>query len=195
MNFTTNAAYNYVYWYVKSPSESGLGTNVKTDTGDGSTTTTAQLSYSFPGGVSGDYVITAYVYGADNSVYQTSYTVTVSSSVSTETPTTTSPTPTPETTTPTTPTFSISPYGSYTSNTTVNASYAMVLSASEAISQVKWYVSGSLYDTQNFYDSTTTSSTLWVSFSFTGENEVRVEVTLHNTSGSYSSSYTVIVSD
>ena len=76
-NFTTNQAYSYVYWYVRSPSGSGLGTNVKTDTGDSSTTKTAQLSYSFPTGVAGDYTITAYVYGSDNSVYQTSYTVSV----------------------------------------------------------------------------------------------------------------------
>lgn len=62
-NFTTNQAYSSVYWYVRSPSESsGLGTNVKTDTGDSSTTKTAQLGYSFPSGVAGDYVITAYVY-------------------------------------------------------------------------------------------------------------------------------------
>ncbi len=77
-NFTTNQAYSSVYWYVKSPSQTGLGTNVETDTGDSSTTTTAQLSYSFPSGTSGDYVITAYVYPpASGSVYQTSYTVSV----------------------------------------------------------------------------------------------------------------------
>ena len=77
-NFTTNQAYSSVYWYVRSPSGSGLGTGVDTDYGDSSTTKTAQLSYSFPTGVAGDYVITAYVYGSDNSVYQTSYTVSVS---------------------------------------------------------------------------------------------------------------------
>ena len=86
-NFTTNQAYRYVYWYVKSPSQTGLGTNVKTDTGDGSTTKTAQLSYSFPSGVSGDYQIMAYVYSGDNSVYETSYTVTVSLPSSSTTPT------------------------------------------------------------------------------------------------------------
>ena len=79
-NFTTSEAYSSVYWYVKTPSDtSSLGTHVKTDTGDSSTTKTAQLSYSFPSGVSGDYVITAYVYPpAGGSVYQTSYTVSVS---------------------------------------------------------------------------------------------------------------------
>ena len=84
-NFTTTQAYSSVYWYVRSPSESGYGTNVETDYGDSSTTTTAQMSYSFPTGVSGDYTITAYVYDTGGaSVYQTSYTVSVSLPSSTE---------------------------------------------------------------------------------------------------------------
>ena len=112
-NFTTKSAYSSVYWYVKSPSDtSSLGTNVETDYGDSSTTTTAQLSYSFPSDTSGDYVITAYVYAGDGSVYQTSYTVSVTSSSggSTEPDTSTPETPTtPTITTPSSPTpFSIS---------------------------------------------------------------------------------------
>ncbi len=95
-NFTTNSAYQSVYWYVKSPSDTSYyGTNVETDYGDSSTTTTAQLSYSFPSGVSGDYVITAYVYDNDSSVYETSYTVSVSLPSSSTPPPTTTSTPSP----------------------------------------------------------------------------------------------------
>ena len=67
-----------MYWYVRAPNESGLGTNVETDTGN-STTTTASLTYTFPSSASDDYVITAYVYPQEGDVYQLSYTVSVSS--------------------------------------------------------------------------------------------------------------------
>ena len=77
-NFTTNEAYTYVYWYVKSPGDtSSYGTNVRTESGDGSKMT-SQLDYSFPSGVSGDYQFLAYVYSSGGSVYETSYTVSVS---------------------------------------------------------------------------------------------------------------------
>ncbi|MYB64243.1 hypothetical protein F4X73_06100 [Candidatus Poribacteria bacterium] len=85
-NLSTGSPYSKVYWYVKTPSESGYGTNVSTEYGDGSKTT-SQLDYSFPSGVSGDYVITAYTYFT-GSIIEPSYTVTVSlpSSTETETP-------------------------------------------------------------------------------------------------------------
>ena len=73
------SAYSSIYWYVKSPSESGLGTSVSYVSGDGSSTS-ASFSWSVPSGASGDYVITAYTYLSDNSVVQPSYTVTVGSS-------------------------------------------------------------------------------------------------------------------
>ena len=81
--FVVNAPYSSVYWYVKSPSESGLGTNVGTNYGDGSTTE-ASLSYTFPRDASGDYVITAYVYPESGSVYEVSYTVSVSGGASSD---------------------------------------------------------------------------------------------------------------
>lgn len=73
------SAYNSVYWYVKSPSESGLGTSVSSVSGDGSSTR-ASFSWSVPSDASGEYVITAYTYLADGSVVQPSYTVSVGSS-------------------------------------------------------------------------------------------------------------------
>ena len=91
-NFTTSSAYSSVYWYVRSPSGSGLGTNVETDTGDSSSTTTASLTYTFPTTASGDYVITAYVYPAAGSIYQTSYTVTVGTTTTPATPAAFTPT-------------------------------------------------------------------------------------------------------
>ena len=79
-NISVPAGFNSVYWYVKSPSESGLGTSVSYVSGDGSSTS-ASFSWSVPSGAaSGDYVITAYTYLSDNSVVQPSYTVTVGSS-------------------------------------------------------------------------------------------------------------------
>ena len=82
-DFSASSAFSSVYWYVKSPSQTGLGTNVETDTG-GSTSTTSSMTYTFGSYDSGDYVITAYVYPYESSasVYQESYTVTVSGSSS-----------------------------------------------------------------------------------------------------------------
>lgn len=120
-NFTTNQAYSRVYWYVKAPGDTSYyGTNVETDSGDGSTTTTAQFSYSFPSGTSGDYQIMAYVYSGDNSIYETSYTVSVSL--------------------PTTAfTYTLSPSNSsYTA--TAGDSHTATLSMSAAPSAVDWYV-------------------------------------------------------
>lgn len=51
-------AYTSVKWFVKRPSQTGIWTLIETDNGDGSSTT-ASLTYTFPSGVSGDYVITA----------------------------------------------------------------------------------------------------------------------------------------
>ena len=77
-NFSTSSPYSSIYWYVKSPSDtSAYGTTVEIDQGDGSTTT-ADMTYTFPSDVSGDYTIMAYVYDSDNSVYEESYTVSIS---------------------------------------------------------------------------------------------------------------------
>ena len=64
-NFSTSSAYSSVYWYVKTPSDtSAYGTTVEIDQGDGSATT-ADMTYTFPTGTSGNYQIMAYVYGGD----------------------------------------------------------------------------------------------------------------------------------
>ena len=141
-NFTTSAAYSSVYWYVKAPGDtSALGTNVEIDYGDGSQTT-ADLSYTFPSGVSGSYKITAYVYPQSGSVYQESYTVDVSTTTTT--------------TTTTTPTAQIAlDKTSYKRGDTVTATvtttpayygmYLYVKAPGDTTSrgkQIKWYYSG-----------------------------------------------------
>lgn len=79
VRLTTDAPYSQVYWYVKAPWETSYyGTNVEIDSGDGSTTE-ASLSYTFPSGAmhTGDFIITAYIYRSDQSVYEETYTVNV----------------------------------------------------------------------------------------------------------------------
>ncbi len=65
--------YYYVHWYVKSPSETGIGTEIEYD-GDGfGGESEASFSYT-----TGDYVITARVYRfSDYTYYDETYTVTV----------------------------------------------------------------------------------------------------------------------
>ena len=100
----------------------------------------------------------------------------------------------------TTPTLSISPYGSYTSTTGINVVYALVLTASEAFYEVKWYYTPpggteSWWDTQFFYNYEKTS-TCWISFyDGTGEYEGRAEVRLYSTIGDDvpNATYTVTV--
>lgn len=72
--FQANVPYDSVWWYVRAPGESGYGTNVSTEQGDG-----AKLSSTFdftaPHTV-GTYTITAYVYFS-NTIIEQSYDVTV----------------------------------------------------------------------------------------------------------------------
>lgn len=70
------SGYREIYWYLKSPSQSGLGTSVSNVLGN-SSSSTASHTYSFPRGMSGDYVLTAYITLSDNTIAQPSYTVTV----------------------------------------------------------------------------------------------------------------------
>ena len=73
--FQASVPYDSVWWYVRAPGESGYGTNVSTEQGDG-----AKLSSTFdftaPHTV-GTYTITAYVYFS-NTIIEQSYDVTVS---------------------------------------------------------------------------------------------------------------------
>ncbi len=74
----TDTPFSEIYWYVAAPGETGLGTNIEVDIGDG-TRRNSTFSYTFPGGATqtGTYKITAYIYG-ENHVYEESYTVNVS---------------------------------------------------------------------------------------------------------------------
>ncbi|MYB66667.1 hypothetical protein F4083_13015 [Candidatus Poribacteria bacterium] len=74
----TDAPFYEILWYVAAPGETGLGTNIEVDTGDG-TTTNASFSYTFPSGAMhiGTYKITAYIYRWNQSAYEESYTVDV----------------------------------------------------------------------------------------------------------------------
>lgn len=73
---TTDEPYSEVNWYIKRSGETGLGTWIKADSGNGMTTN-ASLSYTFPNNASGDYVITAHITWPDDSTDQVSATVTV----------------------------------------------------------------------------------------------------------------------
>ncbi len=74
-NFTANQAYDSVSWYLKRPSDASA-VYQRTDSGNGSSTT-SQFGYSFPSGVSGDYVFKAK--GTIGSTgFDVSYTVSVS---------------------------------------------------------------------------------------------------------------------
>lgn len=76
----TGEPYYSVNWFVKKPGDtSDYGTSVKYDFGNG-TRTTDSLSYTFPCGIRGDYVITAIAYRwTDMSLIdEISYTVSVS---------------------------------------------------------------------------------------------------------------------
>lgn len=66
--------YHTVYWYVRSPDETGLGTVVSTDSGDG-TSNVSYFSYTFEN--SGDYEVTAYVYPESGDIDSSSYYVDV----------------------------------------------------------------------------------------------------------------------
>ncbi len=86
-NFTAPSPYTSVYWYVKSPTDtSAYGTTIEIDQGNG-TLTTADFTYTFPSGVSGNYLITAYTYMSDNTIAEPSYTVSVSLTAPQPTPT------------------------------------------------------------------------------------------------------------
>ena len=80
----TEGPYDQVYWYVKAPGDTGYGTWIKTDQGDG-VERKSTMTHTFPEDVDdpnkeGDqqgvyYEITAYVYRWDLSVYWDSYKV------------------------------------------------------------------------------------------------------------------------
>ncbi len=180
-NFSTSSPYSSVYWYVKSPSDTSYyGTDVDTDYGDGSSTKTAQLSYSFPSGVSGDYKITAYVYPASGDVYEDSYTVSVSL-----------PTPEPETSpedTSTTPPATLPVWSNIPApyNLTVGDSFRLDLSS---------YVTGSPTITRNSgaIPAGLSFSSGIISGTVTGVESRTIRFTATNTAGSANSEWVEFV--
>ena len=80
-NLSAPSGWTSIYWYLKSPSESGLGTSQSSVSDSTGNSTTASYTYMFPSGTSGDYVLTAYTTLSDNTVVQPSYTVSVSMSI------------------------------------------------------------------------------------------------------------------
>ena len=72
--YQSNLPYDSVWWYVRSPSESGYGTNVSTEYGDGSKLSST-FSWTAPE-TTGTYTITAYVYYT-NTIIEQSYDITV----------------------------------------------------------------------------------------------------------------------
>ena len=185
-NLTLSAAPSYVFWYVQGPGASSPTLQSQ----DTSGSLTSQLDYSFPSGVSGDYVISVSGTSAsDFAAITASYTVTVSLPSST-TPSNSGNSGTESSdSTDSTPTVTLGPGAGYTSTGTVGGVYTLVATSSVPISMIKWYwqrpgETESRWDTQYFYDGATTSSVSFVSFDGTnpeeenvGEHVFRVEVT------------------
>lgn len=73
--FEASIAFDSVYWYVRAPGETGYGTNISTEEGDGSKIT-SMCSWTVPH-TAGTYTITAYVYFSDT-IIEESYDITVS---------------------------------------------------------------------------------------------------------------------
>ena len=78
VNVSVPSGWTRIYWYIKSPSESGYGTSAVIYTSGDSSSTSSSYTYSIPDDASGDYVLTAYVYVSDNTIAEPSYTVSVS---------------------------------------------------------------------------------------------------------------------
>lgn len=160
-NFSSSSPYSSIYWYVKSPSDtSGYGTTIEIDQGDGSLTT-ADFTYTFPSGVSGDYQIMAYTYFT-GAIVEPSYTVSVSLPSSTTTTTTT--------------TSGLYPTnGSYTYS--AGGTHEATCVTTTPYQYVAWYVNDFLWETDAGNGSATEAS-----FSYTfpsdasGDYVIKVEV-------------------
>ncbi|MXV82923.1 hypothetical protein F4Z98_06060 [Candidatus Poribacteria bacterium] len=78
VSLKTDTPFSSVYWYLKAPGESGLGSSGIGYTSGGRRSYSALKSHTFSSSDSGDYVITAYIYkSSDSSTYQMSHTVRV----------------------------------------------------------------------------------------------------------------------
>ena len=135
----TTMPYSSVYWYVAVSGDSGLGSNVKMDSG-GSSSYSASLSYSFS--TSGDYVITAYIYNyLDSSTYEVTHDVSVSGSSSSSNSDDSSSDDS-SSTSASTPSYTPPPSGTLSGSSSASAgdSVTIDLSTDTAFSSVYWYV-------------------------------------------------------
>ena len=173
-------AYSKVLWYVAAPGESGLGTLMETDLGDGSLVT-ADFTHTL-GSVAGDYVITAVLVNSNREETESSYTISVRGST-------------------TTLSYSlVSSDGVYTA--TAGYGHESNFSINRPYSSVHWYVTtpdGVVSNVETEYgDGSKTTSQLGYSFpkGVSGDYEVKTMVYLYPTTSSqyYESSYTVTVS-
>ena len=142
-----NEPFHSVYWYVKGPGETGFGTLVYTDYGDG-TSESSQFSHSFSNGsTSGEeYEITAYVYPVsdadDQSVDWDSYTLGIF--------------------TPFEEVLMVPDELTITDDIKLNDYYAFTVDASSSdsnyvITSVEVYVNGSLNTSRSFSDASSAS--------------------------------------
>lgn len=188
------SGYHYVYWYIAGPTDTGLGTNIETDTGGGSSTS-ASFSWSVPSDASGNYVITAYTYLSDWSVVEPSYTVSVSSGgSSTPAP---APTPTPAPTPPSTPpSVSLVPGdASYTARVGDTPTAQLTLGA--APSSITWYIQHPWESSPGTLMSQDTSGSLTSQFAFSlsnaGDHVISVSGTWASDGSAFTASYSVYV--
>lgn len=206
-NLNLPSGYQYVYWYIAGPGIDGLGLQMETDYGYGSSTT-ADFSWSIPSYASGDHVITAYIYMADWSIVQHSYTVTVGSGSSTDTTTTstTTTTDTSSTTDDDSSTTSTSPYSLSASSTETTLysgnTLTLTLSGYESMYSVDWYleespqystsisISSDYADGHGKYDS---SASYTFSSGYTGDFVFKVVVYTMGNMTRYEHTYTVNV--
>ncbi|MDE0020861.1 MAG: hypothetical protein OXT69_05725 [Candidatus Poribacteria bacterium] len=171
VNLVADGPYSQVYWYVKAPGDTGYGTQVEIDNGDGAASD-ASLSYTFPSDASGEYTITAYIYRSDLSVYEESYTVTIAGLTSSD--------------------------GSYTAK--AGATHQANLVADGPIYNVSWYVRtpGAATDTHiSSYDGDGVVDTASMSYTFpagqTGEYTIKARIYRWKDMSVYEESYTVTV--
>ncbi len=171
-NLVADGPYSQVYWYVKAPGETGYGTEVEIDNGDGSTSD-ASLSYTFPSDASGEYTITAYIYRSDLSVYEESYTVTIAGLTSSD------------------GSYTARPGGTHQANLVADGPY----------SQVYWYVKApsdtSTYGTQveiDTGDGATANASLSYTFPAVVTGDYTITAYIYRSDLSvYEESYTVTV--
>ena len=197
-NVSVPSGWTQIYWYLKSPSESGYGTSQSSVSDSTGNATSASYTYSFPSGTSGDYVLTAYVYGSDGTIVEPSYTVSVSLP-SSSTGTTTTETPAAPSA-PTTPSGTLGAWSGYSLITSSPHSPPMLeLRTTVSFTSVSWYVlspgnaSESWIRTDTFSPAVSDTTHYPYLGGGRGDYNVRAEIT-PSTGSTFSVSCTITVS-